>query len=142
MRKDGKPAEGTRARKASTYDGHRKMIVTAARRRCRKSGVPFDLEYTDIDIPETCPVLGIELYPSFGKRGPQDNSPTLDRVECEKGYVKGNVEIISWKANRLKSNASPKELRKVAKYYGKKARNKASAKDPQTTEGRRRREVV
>lgn len=142
MRKDGKPPEGTRARKASTYDGHRKMIVSAARRRCVKSGVLFELDYRDINIPEYCPVLGIPLFPSFGKRGPQDNSPTLDRIVCSKGYVPGNVEVISWKANRLKSDATPHDLRLVADYYGKKDREQTAATNKEKARSRSRRKVV
>ena len=133
--------EGTRARKASTYDGHRKMIVTSARRRCLKSGVPFNLSYSDIEIPSHCPVLGIPLFPSFGTRGPRDNSPSLDRIKNDLGYRKGNVEIISFRANRIKHNATPKELKKVAKYYGKKRRKQVTASNKEKADSRSGREV-
>ena len=50
----------------------------------------------------------------------QDNSPTLDRIVPELGYVPGNVAVISWKANRLKGNNTDPELfEKVAKYIRK-----------------------
>lgn len=133
--------EGSRARRASTYDGHRKMIVTAARRRCLKSGVLFDLSYKDIEIPPHCPVLGIELFPQFGKRGPSDNSPTLDRVIPAKGYARGNVEVISWRANKIKGNATPEELMAVARYYGKESRNPTSATNKEKADRRGRRKV-
>ena len=133
--------EGSRARRASTYDGHRKMIVTAARRRCEKSGVVFDIDYGDIEIPATCPVLGIALFPSFGKRGPQNNSPSLDRINPAKGYVRGNVEVISWRANKIKGNASPEELMAVARYYGKKTRKQTSAANKEKADRRGWRKV-
>jgi hypothetical protein len=48
-----------------------------------------------------------------------DSSPSIDCIDGSKGYVVGNVKIISWKANRLKSNATPAELIKVAIYAAK-----------------------
>ena len=45
-----------------------------------------------------------------------DNSPTLDKFIPSKGYVKGNVQIISWRANSLKSDGSPDEWIKIAKW--------------------------
>lgn len=72
----------------------------------------------------------------------EDGSPSLDRLDCRKGYVRGNVEVISWKANRIKSNATVMELMKVATYYVEKARKQASAKDPQKASSRSGRKVV
>jgi hypothetical protein len=42
-----------------------------------------------------------------------DNSPSLDRIDTSKGYVKGNVWVISWRANKLKSDATLAELESI-----------------------------
>lgn len=87
----------------------------AARHRAKKHGVPFEIQLEDIVIPPCCPVLGIPL-----QRGPNgrlhDASPSLDRTEPSKGYVRGNVAVISYKANRIKSNANLEELERVAAW--------------------------
>jgi hypothetical protein len=45
-----------------------------------------------------------------------DGSPTLDRIDNAKGYVKGNVCVISKKANTMKNNATPEEVWKLSEY--------------------------
>lgn len=68
--------------------------------------------------PDTCPVLGITLdYTSKEGRGPQDNSPTIDRVRLDGGYTLDNVLVVSALANRIKTNASPEQIRMVADFY-------------------------
>jgi hypothetical protein len=85
-----------------------------AKRRSKVDNLPFDIEIEDILIPEKCPVLDIEL-----KVNDLDAAPSLDKIYPEKGYVKGNIVVISNKANRIKSNANPKEILAVAHYFGK-----------------------
>lgn len=86
--------------------------------RARKKGLAFDLTEEDINIPSHCPVLGIPLFHKRGKgTGPHDNSPSLDRIIPEKGYVKGNVIVVSSKANRIKSNATADEILAVGNFY-------------------------
>jgi hypothetical protein len=92
----------------------RKMFYHA-RAQAKKKGLPFNLELSDISIPTRCPVLGIELR--RGQRGRNDNSPSLDRVIPALGYVRGNILVVSWRANRLKNNASLLELEKIADFY-------------------------
>lgn len=88
-----------------------------ARIRARKAGVPFTITTDDIHVPTNCPVLGIPLFKRTGKRGGGENSPSLDRIRPELGYVPGNIIVISNRANRLKSDASVKELRDIASFY-------------------------
>lgn len=66
-------------------------------------------------IPSHCPILGIPLFK--GKSGGEANSPSLDRIEPELGYVPGNIVVISNRANRLKSDATIDELRAIASFY-------------------------
>jgi len=94
------------------------VLFTNARRRAKRINVPFDLESTDIRIPERCPVLGILI--KRGTKANQDSSPTIDRLVPEKGYVQGNVEVISSLANRIKTNATREQIEKVVEWLKKK----------------------
>ena len=98
----------------------KKYLIRSAKTRARIKGLEFSITEEDLVIPTHCPVLGIELRTSSGcGQGPLGpNSLTLDRINNDLGYISGNVEVISWRANSLKSNASPEELRKLAAYYG------------------------
>ena len=96
-----------------------KSLYRKVRSRCRLSGMKFNLEPEDIVIPERCPVLGIKLVIRANHGRKYDDTPSIDRIDNSKGYVRKNIVIVSWRANRLKSDATPKELRRLAKYYGK-----------------------
>lgn len=84
-----------------------------ARKRAERKRVPFDIPVRSVVIPELCPVLGIPLVIGEG-RVPE--SPSLDRVIPERGYVVGNCRVISDRANRLKSNLDRIGLRARAKF--------------------------
>jgi hypothetical protein len=95
------------------------VLLNAARRRARDKKLEFDIEIADINIPTVCPVLNIpilKVYTEGKKVGPTNNSPSLDRIDNAKGYVKGNVQVISNKANTMKNNATPEELIKFAQW--------------------------
>lgn len=87
-----------------------------AKQRCRSSGRDFDIEVSDIVIPETCPILGIQLNMNSGKSGAYRNSPSLDRIDNTKGYTKDNVQVISQLANAMKCHASNNELHRFAQW--------------------------
>jgi len=86
-------------------------ILTRARSRARKKGQEFNITLADIVIPELCPVFGVKLV-----YGDLDWTPSIDRLDASRGYVKGNIAIMSNKANRLKNNATAEELRAVAAW--------------------------
>lgn len=91
-----------------------KCILWAARSRAKKAGVKCDLEESDIIIPERCPILDIKLDPV---RTPNSRaSPSLDRIDNSKGYVKGNVAVISLRANIMKTDMSIEDIRRLYKY--------------------------
>ena len=92
-----------------------RRMFNRARTVSKKNNWDFDLILEDIVIPSVCPVLGIQLYVSSGTR--RDNSPTIDRIDNTKGYIKGNIVIISWRANRLKSDSSFKEREQIYLFY-------------------------
>lgn len=93
----------------------RPFMLKAAAKRAREQGLEFDLTKDDISIPAVCPVLGIPLFVR-SKKGPGNNSPSLDRFKNEIGYKKHNVNVISHRANRIKTDASVEELSKVLAY--------------------------
>ena len=78
-------------------------MLYSARARAGLKRIPFSLKIEDIVIPEFCPILGIRLERGAGSHGAKDTSPTLDRIIPKRGYVKGNVHVISRRANMIKS---------------------------------------
>jgi hypothetical protein len=98
---------------------HEYQLWFRARLRAAERNIPFNIEISDIVIPATCPVLGVPLWINRDKHGATPNSPTLDRLIPRLGYVKGNVCVISHRANVIKSDASAAELRRVASWLEK-----------------------
>lgn len=91
-----------------------KVLLNRARRRARRKGIPFEITTRDIRIPNYCPVLGIPL--EVGAESGHDSSPSLDRIDPDLGYVPGNVQVISNRANTLKSNASSEEMAAIVRH--------------------------
>ena len=104
-------------------------LVGGARSRARDKNLPFDIDLDYVrsmvgenaELASHCPVFGVPLDWSRmrnngGKAVP--NSPSIDRIDPERGYVKGNIKIISFRANQIKSDASHQELKLVAAYVG------------------------
>ncbi len=111
-RNPGKKAASLRAFRKSNPLG---VLINRARGRAKKRGWDFSISAQDFpDLPKTCPVLGIAL--AYDNPKQLANSATLDRVDGNKGYIKGNVVIMSWRANNIKSDASIDELRSVLKF--------------------------
>lgn len=77
-------------------------------------GWEWDLSFGDLVWPTHCPILGIEL--DYFAPSRQENSPSFDKTFPELGYVKKNVLIMSWRANRIKNDGSADEHRKIATY--------------------------
>ena len=90
----------------------KKAMLASAKNRAKKKELEFNLTVEDIVIPEFCPILDVRL--SLYEKKRTYLSPSLDRIDNTKGYIKGNIAVISWRANRIKSDADSKELRKVA----------------------------
>jgi hypothetical protein len=79
-----------------------KRMLARAKYRAKQKGLEFNIDISDINIPEVCPVMGIPLVVKSGVPGPAKNSPSLDRIDNSKGYIKGNVRVISAAANTQK----------------------------------------
>ena len=88
-----------------------------ARNRAKKKEVPFDITVKDIMnlLTPRCPVYGTE-FQWIGNRKMLPTSATLDRIDPAKGYVKGNLVVISSKANNIKSAYKSADLYKVADW--------------------------
>ena len=91
-------------------DNHPKLLWKMAKHRSKEFGLDFNIDVSDIIIPEVCPLLKCKLDSSSKK-----TLPSLDRIDNSKGYIKGNVRVISFKANQMKSNASQEELMTFAR---------------------------
>ena len=98
-------------------------MLKNARKRAKKNNIPFNLteDYLKSIYPSDmiCPVLGFEMSVGLDENGWADTSPSLDRIIPEKGYVQGNVVVVSMRANTIKRDATSEELRKVADFYEK-----------------------
>ena len=101
-----------------TLEGHVYKRFHARKNHAKQNGIVFTitLEYVTSIVKEKCPILNIELTWCSKSKQVTDGSPSLDRIDPEKGYVVGNVAWISNKANRIKNNGTAEEHDKIAKW--------------------------
>lgn len=97
-------------------------IMYSVKKRAETKGLPFDLDhkYLCAIAPNKCPIFRTDLTWGYGGGNVTNNSPSLDRIIPELGYVKGNVAWVSLKANMIKSSADEKDLYAVADWLHKK----------------------
>lgn len=88
---------------------HEYRLYFLAKQRASQRNIKFNIDVDDIVIPEFCPILNIKLRKNH--KGWAPDTPILDRIIPEKGYVKGNVKVISGRANVMKNDANITELR-------------------------------
>ena len=92
-------------------------LLSRVKVRAKQKGIVCEIDVSDVQIPEFCPVLGIRLAWGKGQRGWRNmGSPSVDRIKPQLGYVKGNVRVISNRANHLKGNGTIEELKAVLDY--------------------------
>lgn len=111
-------ASPNRQQVASTYYHRRKLanpqifMWKQAKHRAKwdYDNMEFTILVEDIIIPEVCPYLNVPFVPLD-----KELSPSLDRIDSSKGYTPDNIRVISYKANRMKSNATEQELISFAK---------------------------
>jgi hypothetical protein len=96
----------------ATLKGNQILLWQSAKRHAKQKGLEFSICKEDIEIPTICPLLGITLV-----QGGADiwTSPSVDRKDSNKGYVKTNIWVISRRANLLKSDATVEELELILK---------------------------
>jgi hypothetical protein len=123
----GKSRKAAHAKKyRESEKGRHYRLLENAKRRAIKKNLEFSLTLDDILIPKFCPLIGIEIQ--LGGDGLFNmNSPSLDRIDNSQGYVRGNVAVISLKANKIKSDLSILELQFLAhsllRYVGQEGSN-------------------
>lgn len=97
------------------------------KQRAKEKNIEFDLdiEYIKSIWTDICPVLGIPLKCAIFESGltrktskarPLDNSPTIDRIDPAKGYIKGNICIMSYRANMIKNCGTLEEHEKIVAF--------------------------
>ena len=90
-----------------------RLLYHRAKQRARKNNLEFTITMQDIVVPEICPVFKIPMKPG----GDAYNSPSLDRIDSSKGYTKDNIMVICYRANTLKNDSTPDELRMLYEFY-------------------------
>jgi len=94
------------------------MLLNSSKQRATKKNREHTLTVEDIKelwpVDNKCPVFGFSL--EWNNAGFRDTSPSLDRIDSSKGYTKDNVQVISWKANRIKADSTIQELEAVIAY--------------------------
>lgn len=94
------------------------MLVNASKQRAKEKNREHSITVDDIKeiYPKDgcCPIFGMKL--EFNDAGFRENSPSIDRIDSKKGYTKDNIQIISWKANRIKGYASIEDLEMLLAY--------------------------
>lgn len=94
----------------------RRGLLHKVRERAKKLGLDFDrvaVRELLANPPSHCPILGTEFKPG---NGPHRLRPSVDRIRLDRGYVRGNIAIISVRANSIKNDATSAEIRAIADW--------------------------
>lgn len=91
---------------------------------CKRKGIPFGFasivefaSHLKEIAPTNCPVF---KQPLSEKGGSFDSmSPSVDKIIPSKGYVRGNLQVISYLANSMKRDATPEQLKQFAQWINK-----------------------
>lgn len=93
--------------KKRRYKHPEKTLWCNTKSNAKRRGYEFSIEVSDIVIPKKCPYLGFSFHTRHENR---DYNPSVDRIDNTKGYVKGNTQVISFLANRMKAQATQEQL--------------------------------
>ena len=89
------------------------LLWQSAKKRAKDGNLNFTILPKDIVIPKKCPLLDLPLQANVSKPGA--NSPSVDRLDSNKGYTPDNIWVISYKANSVKNNLTLPELKLLVK---------------------------
>ena len=91
-------------------------MLREARRRAKERGVEFNIRPDQVVWPKDglCPIKGVFLEKNKGMV--MANSPSLDRVHSDQGYIPGNVRVLSWRMNNLKGDLTVEEAENLLLY--------------------------
>lgn len=99
----------------SESDRIKGYIIRNSKFMAKRRGIYFNLTYQDFEIPEYCPILGIKLKYMYEGNGNDPAHASLDRIDNSKGYIKGNVIVVSRLANAMKNEATFEQLKLFCK---------------------------
>lgn len=109
--------KAAKKQKTRRYEDTSYRLWVHSRRSAKSRGLEHTISKEDIIVPALCPVLKCPMYMNT------PYAPTVDRIDSSKGYVPGNIQVMSWKANTMKNNATVEELKLFADWvetqYGK-----------------------
>lgn len=100
------------------YNVNLPKLLRHLKQSAKKRNLEFNLTESDLmhlSFPITCPILGVEL--EYGNRKYSPNKPSIDRINSTEGYIKDNIQVLSFSANRAKNNLTDAELKLFAIYY-------------------------
>lgn len=100
------------AKRREDFNYRLQMLLNASKQRAVLKNREHTITLDDIKdlypVDGKCPVFGFNL--EFNSQGFRETSPSIDRIDSSKGYTRDNIQIISWKANRLKAYATVEDL--------------------------------
>ena len=103
---------------ATERNNPKKTMLQRSKGNAKTRAREFTITVNDFEIPTHCPLLNIPIYfrsgVRVGKGHQQFDSASIDRIDNNKGYVPGNVWVISDMANKMKSDASLDQLKTFA----------------------------
>ena len=106
------------AKRRENLEYRLQMLINASKQRAVLKNIEHTLTLNQLKsiypIDNKCPVFGTEL--KFGDAGFRDNSPSIDKIDPAKGYTLDNVQVISWRANRVKADATVQELEMLLSF--------------------------
>lgn len=121
LRHNNNPEIREKRKKEWKENNPERYILTRIRESAKKRDLEFNLTVEDIIIPKFCKYLGIEITVKCGV-GLKPSAASVDRIDSSKGYVRGNIQIISNKANAMKRDATIEDLiifaKSVLKIHG------------------------
>ena len=94
------------------------LMYSRAKARAKLKNIEFTISKEHIIIPDKCPLLEVPFSNTYtNPEDPVDYVPSLDRIDNTKGYIPGNVWVISFKANRMKNTATHEEILRFGRNY-------------------------
>ena len=91
------------------------QLFLSVRSNAKRRGIAFAVAEHEVPWTDVCPVFGVPIGPRVGK--PADDSASIDRKDNSRGYVPGNVVVVSYRANRIKNDATVAELKRIVTFY-------------------------
>ena len=107
--------------RSTSLHGKAMELRNNAHQRARDRGLPFDLTLDWVEaelayvLEHGCPYLDIPVTLDRAGQRHCPNSPSIDQIDPGAGYTQENCVIVSWQANRLKSDMSLETLQLLAR---------------------------